>query len=82
MSLFDPQRRKHLPLETLDRAALDQRLLKNFEPAANAADQLALAAEIDRMLPAVLTIAEAIVGAERFAVAVAPTGGDAALAHE
>ncbi len=61
---------------------LGARPLNASERSANLLDQLALAAEIDRMLPTVLSISEPIVGAEGFFAAVPPTGDDAALQGE
>ncbi len=80
--LFETQRHTDLALEAADCPALGQRLLKGVELSADAIDQFAGAAEIDRALAAFFSVAEAIVGAEGFAVATAPTGGDVALAGE
>jgi hypothetical protein len=63
-------------------AALAQRRLERVQRLANTIDQRACAAEVEGAGGSAVAIAEAIVGAERFAVAAAPSGIDASLLDE
>ena len=79
---LDPERGTHLPHQPLAQAVLRDGLLVVGECAADLLDQRARAAQIDRALPAILAVAEPIIGTKRLAVAAAIGGGDVSLPAE
>jgi hypothetical protein len=68
--------------EAFPDAALAERGMECVEHLPDALDDGAFAAEIDGTLPALLAVAEAVVGTERLAHAPAPGDGHGALAGE
>ena len=79
---IEPERVADLAANLKQGAALAQRRLESVQGVADAVDQGAGAAEVEGARGAAVAIAEAIVGAERFAVAAAPSGIDASLLGE